>query len=667
MCVFPDSGDLTPSVSKIPTRGQRSSSKVKSRKESPPENSPSTTAFKDSVSNRNTKTETAVKASKSVTADQAKHSQVSDEGFIFKRLSTEEEERKTNLTHNQSSTSDIKQRRKEMKEIEVNITSPVSKIQAIPNDNTMITENMQAKFTPASGLSTEVLLSSEVVEASPSQSPVPDVSKVVTDSQAGQRETKQQTKAESPPENVSRIQGDNSTLEGETLFSQEICTKDLEEKDILGISNLKPDTKQEKAFTGPNHAVSAQDTIPAHGDVTDMSAKPVAVGSIHSDIMAHSDQEVVMPCSAFLKKTDEVISEQSKTINILPANFAPKNQDVKPSDALSATPIAISLDVNLARKQPQIDQSIILENDSLPTFSTDSKNFKEEESIKMVGRKPGEGLDIQTETVIVSESLKNVENQLDKEPLLLAGEFEKQPKDSKPNERLNDPAVQNTDSQDNCKKQLNNTITTEDRAENDVPKPEKPTHLSSEETLLKPYTEEEPEIVVTDAREEEIEAPQARSARRENTASLIDTMQECGIQNEEYVKSVAKETDEQIKPLIMQNEEEPKILLTKHEDATCIESNQENTQAANENQTPESLSIETLNVENYKEEKETRKTGEILPSEILNETTDTDFICYEKQMSLRDGHRDENIKNTEENTKSKYASLQIDADRKSVV
>ncbi|XP_044021559.1 uncharacterized protein crybg1a isoform X2 [Siniperca chuatsi] len=603
-----DSADPSSSVSKLP-RGQRSSNKVKCRKHSPTQNSPSTCTSEQDDSNQNTNTETAVKASDSVVADHVKDNDSGDR-FKFKSLSTEEKERTIKLTNNQSSTSEIKLKGKETKELEESITSPttveISKIQPSPKKNT------EVKVTPVTGQGAEVVPSSVVVNASPSQSPVTDVNNAETDSHGGQCQTKQQAKVESSPGNVAHIQSDNTTQEQETLFSPKICPEDVKETQL--ISNIKPYLIQEEGLPKTNSAILAQDTIPAHEDVTDMSAKLVVVDSIHCDIMTHSDEEGVMPDSVSLKKTNTVISDE---YNSLPAKLASKDQDAELKDVLSATSIAVSLYANVASTEQQKEllkdqtTNIILENDRLPTLSRDLvKDFEvEEKSKEELGREPAETLNIQTVTVTVCESPKNVENKLDKEPLLLAGEFEKQEKDSKPNEKLNDAAVESTDSQNSCKKKLKG-ITIEDKGEKDITKPEKPTHSSSQEKRLQPDSEEEPQTVVIDAPgEKKTEAEQARNAVHEKPASVVDTKQECEFLLKENAEGGDKETDQQMKASTVKNEQEPKVLLTKDEEVGDNKANQKESETKDLSMKglPNEIGVTTANseVSNQQDQKST--------------------------------------------------------------
>ncbi|CAK6962134.1 microtubule-associated protein futsch [Scomber scombrus] len=484
------------SLSKLPTRGQKSSDKVKSKKLqlSPTRNSTSTFTSK------------------------------------------QEEEHSLELTNN---TSEIKVKDKDAVELEESITSPthgISKVQPIQNNNVIITANAEVKVTGS------------VVEGVPSCE-VPDVNSAQTNSH------REQTKLEPSPENVSKIQSDNTTKEQKTLLSPEISPEKVEDKLLLEttqlISNAKADLIQEKGLSEPCSAVLAKDTIPAHEDVMNTSDKPVVGDNIHSDI----------------------------------GRASTKNVEV------------------------------------------------EEKSKEVVGRKPAEALDIQTVTVTVCESPKNVENQLDKEPLLLEGDSERQKKESKPNEKLNDAAVESRKAE---------AVTIEYKAEKEVMKLKKPTDLSSVEECLQPDLGEELQKSVTNAQEKkksEAEQTEKISGLDKNTASVLDTKEEC---------EMAEQAEQQIKALTKKNELEPKILQTKDKQVKDNNANQDDKHSdVNDSQTPEikAASTETQSAEGTKMREETNDSSvKSLPNEISNETDYSKVCNQEKQKPVIVKEQDENKK-----------------------
>nr|XP_033499190.1 microtubule-associated protein futsch isoform X1 [Epinephelus lanceolatus] len=639
-----DSADPSSPVSKLPTRGQRSPSKVKPRKLSPTKKSAPTSTSKQEDSNQNTE---------SVVSDNA-----SGDGFKSKSLSSNEQEHVIKVKDNQSDISENKLKVKETKESEESITSPateeISKIQPMQNNNAITTENTQVKVTSVTGSGAEILASGEVAKASPSETPAVPVINAETDYQEGQHETKEQTKVESPPKK-SHVQRDNTQQEQEAPSSPKICTEEDKEKDVSEtdqlISNIKPNLIQERGLPEPDSAVLAQKTIsPYHEDISDISAKPVVVDNTHCDIVAHIDKEGAMPDSVTLKETNKVTAKQHNSRISLPAKLASKDQDTEPKDVLSATSIAVDADLASTEQQKKLlkDQTTntILKNDRLPTLSRDLvKDFEvEKESKEEAGRKPAEALDIQTEAVTVCELPKNVENQLDKGPLLLAGESERQEKDSKPNEKLNDAAVESTDSQKSCKKELKG-ITIKHETERDVTKTQMPTDLSSEEKRIQPDSEERPHTAVSEAlAEKKIEAEQARSALPENTASVVDSKQESEIILKENAERGDKETDQEMKTSTVKNEQEPKVLLTNAEKVRDKEANQGDKQAdIKKSQTPEIKAVSSKTT-TTKEENETKDLlMKNLQNEISDETADSEVKSDKDQKTLIATDKDKDI------------------------
>lgn len=584
------------SLSKLPTRGQKSSEKVKPKKlhHSPTRNSTSTSTSK------------------------------------------QEEEHSLKLTNN---TSEIKVKDKDAVELEQSVTSPtheeISKVQPIQNNNVIITANTKVKVTDS------------VVEGVPSCG-VPDVNSAQTNSH------REQTKLEPTPENVSKIQSDNTTPEQQTLLSPEISPEKVEDKLLLEttqlISNAKPDLIKEKGLSEPCSAVLAKDTIPAHEDVMNTSDKPVVGYHIHSDIMTHFDHEGVKQGSVFLKATNELTSKDKSAGNNLPTKLASKDFSV----------LADGNMVNIEQGQEKdtfVDQTtnITLEHDMLPLIlgRDSTRNVEVEKSKEEVGREPAEALDIQTVTVTVCESPKNVENQLDKEPLLLEGDSERQKKESKPNEKLNDAAVESRKAE---------AVTIEYKAEKEVMKPKKPTHLSSVEECLQPGLGEELQKSVTNAQEKKkSEAEQAEkiSGLDKNTASVVDTKEEC---------EIAEQAEEQIKALTKKNELEPKILQTKEKQVKDNNANKEDKFSdVNDSQTPElkAASTETQIAEGIKKGEETNDSSvKSLPNEISNETDDSKVCNQEKQKPVIVKEQDENMIKTDKKLRQKTEKVQTKVQEK---
>nr|XP_008300731.1 PREDICTED: absent in melanoma 1 protein [Stegastes partitus] len=507
-----DSVETSGSVSKLPTRGHRSSSKVKSKE---PQNS------KDEKSedlSQNTSTETTVKTPENVVVDQLNDS-VTDDRFEFKSVSAKEEENIIKLTDKQTGAGKTKLNEKETKDLEEVISSATpeetSKTQSSQKTDATTTESTEVIVATGTDPGAGVLPSSEVDKAIPSQSQVSDVSNAETD--RGQHDV-ERTEVEILPKNVSDVQSDN-TIQGQKALMSAKTSPEVKDKEILETtkptSNMKLDLIQEK---GANSIALAEDTVPAHGDVTDMSAKPAVGDSIHCETKTHSEQEAAVPACISLTEINTVTSQKETTRNSLPAE-EPKLKD-EHSGALPAASVDANL-VNTEQQKELLKDQTTNEKDRLSNASSRDlvKDLEVEEKSKdEVGRKPAEALDIQTETVTVSELPKNVENEPDKEALLLGQQSKRKVKDSKPNEKLNDAAVETSDSQNSCNVELKSK-TIEGEAEKDIANSEKPSQLSSQEKRLQPETKEEPQTVGSPGKEES-KCPKSDLNQRQETVQI---------------------------------------------------------------------------------------------------------------------------------------------------
>ncbi|XP_041668165.1 beta/gamma crystallin domain-containing protein 1 [Cheilinus undulatus] len=560
-----DSLDPTSPVSKLPTRGQKGSNKVRSTKQSPTRSSATTSSSKLEESKENSNTD----RSESVIADR-----VEDDSTV----STEED--------NRSISGETKQEEKETTELEEGMISPsseeISKILAIPNNDVIIPGKSQAEITLITGPEDKDSPGTKAVKSSQSKSRVSTLTNAKRASQEGQKATKQQSKVLSPPKKASPIKR-NTTMEEQEDVSCKTSTEEIQDtgETTQLTSNIKPDSIQVKGLAEPNSAELAQSTMQALEDVTDTSAVPAGDDGIHSDIMAQSDQEGVESVS---KKTDnKSTTGESPTVKL----------DSK--DTLSTSSTAVSAD-------PNVKESV--------------KELKAEEKISgEVGRKPAKTLDIQTVAVTVCESPKNVENQPDKEPLLVAGEIEKQEKDSKPNERLNEAAAESDESLNSGKKELG-AITSKDKMEKDTTEQEKPARLSAEEKCFKPESETEPKSMVTDSLEEKKE--QEENIIQDNNASVAKTKQECAILLEENAAIGNTKTDQQIKEITVDKEAEHKALNTKGEVVKMNDTNTEDEHAdgAKEKKTPEIPEEENKTKESSAKSLKNKTSGTTVISEV---------------------------------------------------
>ncbi|KAK2825885.1 hypothetical protein Q5P01_020099 [Channa striata] len=504
-----ESADPLSSLSKLPTRGQRGSDKFKSRKpqQSPTENA----ATSKQDSNDNTNTEGAFKVPDNTVANQAKDS-ASDDIFKFTSVSTEDEDIQT---------SEIKLKGNETNKLTSPAGENISEIQQREDNHAITTANAREELSQA--------------EDSSPNSVAGEANAAQTETLGRQHDSKQQPKhqMESLRENVSRIQSDNTTQEQQTLPLPESFPEkvDISESNQL-ICNTKPGLIPEKK---PNATVLAQDIIRGNKDVNYTTVKPVLGDTVHSDIMARSDEEGCSPDNVSFKATSERPSKKALINRSIPAKSAFKDQG-EPGDVLSATSTAVSLDANLPNTDQQMgnelfkDQStnLILDNDVLPsTFGMDSVKHAEvkEKKKEDLGRKLPEALNSQKETVSVCELPKNVDNKLDKGPLLVAGEFERPETHCKPNEKLNSAAVDKTDSQNTGKKELEG-ITTEHTDETKVTEPEKSSDLSSEVKSLVADPRKRSQMVVTAPDERSRETKQAKHVLYKAIGGVVDAKKE---------------------------------------------------------------------------------------------------------------------------------------------
>ncbi|XP_039459379.1 uncharacterized protein crybg1a isoform X1 [Oreochromis aureus] len=492
-----DSPETSSSVSKLPTRAQRSSNKLKPRQRSQSGNSED--------SNHNTSTETDVKAPESITANERD----SEDTFKFKSEGEESIIKHTDET--------------KVKEKEIGTstaTEDISNIQRLQNSDAVITKSVL-------DTGAEVQSSCEIDKAIPSQ---------VTD--GGQAE------------NLSAIQNKNTTRE----------PKSPSLKTLKLTGNVKLGLIQDK-----NAAPRTHDTKQAPEDETDMPSKPAEGDSVQREIRGR------IPAN----KINAFTSKQEINSSSIPTKLISKD------DSDQSKPANTEQQKDLSRE----DQFTNERDTSLTLNRALAKDVEvEEKSKEEGGRKPAERLGIQTEAVTVCELSKNVENQLHKEALLLAGGSEG--KGSKPNETLSDTAVESTESQNSCKEALKG-ITTERAITNS----EKSAHLSSEDRGLSAESKEETQTGVTNALKEQT---------REEQAILHETTKQ---QPEMPLKENTESSGEKTKASEVKNES--KLLLTKDEEVgdedTSLDDKRD--RGVKGRRTPEIRDVNTFDAEADKEKK----------------------------------------------------------------
>ncbi|KAM3594732.1 uncharacterized protein V6R79_013111 [Siganus canaliculatus] len=602
-----DVDDLSASVSKLPTRSPRGSNNNNKGKSSKKVPNPSTCASKQEVESVHiTAAETAVKASDGVSDSQVKESNADAKSPSTEGERTEAQNSERLTEKNETTEVHLKGDKEKEFEETTPVTEEVKTSQPKPNDGAVITENTAAEVTPAPDPGAEVSAGS-----SPPQSPATDVSKV------------EGKHLDSPPENVSDIGSDTAIQKQETAS---VSSEDLKEKDILETTEIINKVSQaslpEKDSTAADSAGSAQDTMPDHVDLVDASVTPALISGI---------QEVVLPGSISHENTDNVTSSENNTT----------------SDLLLA--------VSPTKGQDNEQQNELLDDKTTSaTISTDlaSEIELEEKSKEEVGRKPVEALGIQTETVC--ELPKNVQNQLDKEPLLLAGELERRKKDSKPNDRMKG----DTDSHNSYEQERLEDKTMEDDAEKDISKTGSAAEPSPEEICQKPVSETKPVPVVEGTSEEKkMETEEATCAPHEHATDVAEALQDFGLcMKETLTPDLEKETSQQTEIAELKNEEESKENLIKTEEVRHIELKQEDTEKDSPEQ--KTLSSETSCAEDKRKENKAQPLGE-----TSGDTTPTDVSSLKEETALTDGEQSDNIEHGENNTNAAAESTSINANQ----
>ncbi|XP_034015928.1 titin homolog [Thalassophryne amazonica] len=469
-----ESTDLCSSASKLPTLGQRSATKIKSRRiqHSPTRNSASTLRNKEGVmdkSNQSTNIKLAVRPSEHAAAEE----QVKDDDDAQQaevKVKTEGEHHMKRPADSHSSTHKIKLQIKQKEKISPT-TEENSKLQSVRKNDAVISRITQEKMAPVSGPTAD-----KVIKSIPSELPFNDTNRAETDG-------KQQTKLK--PEPLSTVQ---SELIPQEQNSSECSPLQVNEKPLLGTiqlrGNIKLDVIRQKDLSEPNPTVLDQDTKPSHGDVMDMRDKGVEIDSVGHDIVPHS--------ASF---TDVISNNKSS----LPAELPSKDQDLERKKSLSVTHIADSVETPATRTPTEKENKskaqcaqIVLESGTLPdTTSKDSTKNAERltKNKEQINSKPSRALHMQTDTMTVAQFPKNVENQLYKESLLLGAESEIQEKYTKADEKLNGAAEESINSNTISKKDVKDMAMKADTKKG-ITKAAKPSNLSSEERSLKLNSEE---------------------------------------------------------------------------------------------------------------------------------------------------------------------------------
>ncbi|XP_015236756.1 PREDICTED: absent in melanoma 1 protein isoform X2 [Cyprinodon variegatus] len=224
---------------------------------------------------------------------------------------------------------------------------------------------------------------------------------------------------------------------------------------------------------------------------------------------------------------DEGIYDDITQDGVMPTSETRKNLPAKPDDAHLES---LTVGSDCLNSGDFLDDQTKAVNYELYHTVTEGavKGFEAGEKIKEeVGWKPAEALDVETEAVTVCELPQNVEKQSNKEALL--GESGSREKDSKPNEMLNRTVIESSESQNSCKKELEERPL--DFAGGGVIDSGKTDHLSSEKSL-QPEAKKKQLTVVTNVLKGETDSFESKSVILNTTASVIDAEQKTLLQED---------------------------------------------------------------------------------------------------------------------------------------
>ncbi|XP_077394514.1 uncharacterized protein crybg1a isoform X2 [Festucalex cinctus] len=426
---------VPPSPSKLPTRSPRSFANFKSRKNqhTSSDDSSNIPRLKDDSMQPKSNTETAVEPADAVEEDHFKD--CTTVGTL--QVKSHKEQQHSVTLSNHSCASETKEKASEPHGFEEALNSPkenISKSQIIKENDTVITVILENKVKPVKDAITEVALAKEAASCE-------------TNRHVEEHECMQPI-LEPSPKNASNLKGDSTALELQTEI-----VKDKVSSVTVQLTNT---TKLGKAISEEDSVVVAQDV---HDNVMDSS---VSTTIIQCDDLSPSHQD-----GASIEAAEE-------NANVPSVESVSTDHDSELKRVDSATP-SISLNTNDKMKDSEmIEEEIsntIPENTFSAALAIDSiKSAPGEGKTKEeVGRKPTESMDAENEAVY--EAPKNVESQLDKEPLSQVQESKKEETESKSSEKLNDTAVMGN----NCVGELKALS-----AEEDITKPNESTRLTSE-------------------------------------------------------------------------------------------------------------------------------------------------------------------------------------------
>ncbi|XP_061699992.1 uncharacterized protein crybg1a isoform X2 [Syngnathoides biaculeatus] len=447
------------SPSKLPMRSQRSSSSLNSRKNqlTSTNDSSNMSQSKEDSLHPNSNTETTVQPIDSIASDLIKNSSTVGNHQVDSGSNKEKEKCVTHTNHSCASESIEKMRPPQgLEEAPASPKGNTSETHIIKNNETVVIVKLKDKVNPENN---DVI--AEVV-------PTKGVPSAETNRQEKEYKALQELKLELSPKNGSEFKGDSTAVEMQML---QLYSANVKDKVLPETVMLANDIKREKGISEEDSGMMAQAAKAAHDNLMDSS-----VNAPLGDIL----------------QCDSIIPSHQVGASIGPDE---ENADVHLNESELKSLISATSKISSNTADKKKDFEIIEEKSTkknhqnmlLPTLAIDSiTSAPEEEKKKEVGKKPT--LFLNTENL--SEALKEVENHLDKEPLLEAQESKNEEKELKSNEKLNDTAVMGN----NCIRELK---ATENEGEKVITKPKQSTQLTAENEYLPLAAEEEMQTVNT--------------------------------------------------------------------------------------------------------------------------------------------------------------------------
>nr|XP_057945982.1 beta/gamma crystallin domain-containing protein 1 isoform X2 [Doryrhamphus excisus] len=432
---IPSNTSVPSSPSKLPTRSQRGSNNVRSKQlqNTPTDNLPNT--------------ESVVKPTDSIVTSCLEGS-ATDGACDVKSVSQNEKPSETMAC--KSDTSETKEKGAEVQEAEEAPSSPkgnISKQVILDNKKTIVEVKLENKGKALKAVTANVSLVKEACGAK-------------TNGQIEAHDVPQQPILETSSKNVPcHLQGDSYTLELQTPE----MSKNVKDKGLISVTAQLP-TNTEVDFNQEKGASEPQPVKPVLGDI------------IQCDSITTSHQE-----GGSVQPSVTVTSKEN-------ANVCPMESASKGHQSVLTTP-SISLNTPNKMQNCELFEKQVPENNmSLSALAICSiKNTaREEKSKEEVHQKSA--ATTHTDTKAVSEAPKNVECHLDKEPLLQAEESEREKKESKSSEKLNDASLLPNDSSGELK-----SLSTD----NDAKKPKESSNVTSDQVNLLPASEEKTQTVNT--------------------------------------------------------------------------------------------------------------------------------------------------------------------------